>query len=74
MGSVERLEILKAATKLFGDTGPSEDRQTRQLQLSKLYKRDDTIFDELDSGYFASSEIVEILATRYVLKNLDGFR
>ncbi|MCB1095477.1 MAG: hypothetical protein KDN22_07840 [Verrucomicrobiae bacterium] len=40
-----------------------------RLKSTILYERDNTIFDELDAGYFASSENVEVLATRYVLKS-----
>ncbi len=74
MGFNERLTVLKEAIALFGDAGPSEDRRKRQDQLSKLYKKNDTIFESLESRYYESSEVVEVLASRFVLANPESFR
>ncbi len=74
MGFQERLTILNEAVAKFGVTGPSTDRNMRQDQLSKLYKRDDSIFDALDSRYFKSSEVVEVFTSRFALENPEGFR
>lgn len=74
MGSSERLEILKEAIAVFGDAGPSEEREERQHQLSKLVKRNEEVFDELDSRYYDSSEVVEVLSSRFVLANSERFR
>ncbi|MHB1309189.1 MAG: DMP19 family protein [Limisphaerales bacterium] len=74
MGFQERLTVLNEAIARFGGTGPSADRSIRQDQLSKLYKRDDAIFDALDTRYYKSSEVVEVFASRFVLENPEGFR
>lgn len=73
MGFTERLNILAEATGKFGPTGPSPNRSLRQDQLSKLYKRDDTLFEALESRYYKSTEVVEVLASRYVLEHPKGF-
>ncbi|MCP5532695.1 MAG: DUF4375 domain-containing protein [Akkermansiaceae bacterium] len=74
MGSTDRLGVVKEAISLFGSDGPSENRDKRQDQLSKLYKKNDSIFDSLESRYYDSDEVVEVLATRFVLANPDSFR
>jgi len=74
MGFKERLRVLEEALANFGSVGPSEDRETRQNQLGKLYKRDDTIFEALDSRYYKSSEVVEVFGSRFVLANPQSFR
>ncbi len=74
MGSKERLAILREAIAFFGPDGPSENHSKRQAQLSWLYKKNDAIFDGLDSRYFKSAEVTAVLLTRYVLAHPDGFR
>lgn len=74
MGSKERLGVLREAISLFGPDGPSQDRDNRQEQLSKLYKKNDSIFEALDTRYYNSAEVVEVLATRFVLANPNSFR
>jgi hypothetical protein len=74
MGFRERLSVLREAVALFGDGGPSPERDTRQVQLSKLYRRDEKTFDDLDSRYYKSSEVVEVLASRYIIANAEAFR
>jgi HEAT repeat protein len=73
MGFQERLAVLDEAIAKFGSAGPSTIRNMRQNQLSKLYRRDDTIIDSLDTRYYNSSEVVEVLASRFVLANPEGF-
>jgi HEAT repeat protein len=74
MGFRERLAVLDEAVAKFGTAGPSTDRSTRQNQLARLYKRDDSFFDALDKRYYKSSEVVEVLASRFVLENPEGFQ
>jgi HEAT repeat protein len=73
MGFKERLNILNEAIGLFGVDGPSTDRRDRQNQLSKLFKRNEAIFEALDSRYYESREVVEVLATRFALENPKAF-
>ena len=65
---------MREAISLFGPDGPSEDRDNRQEQLSKIYKKNDSIFEALETRYYNSAEVVEVLATRFVLANPDSFR
>ena len=74
MGFKERLSVLDEAIAKFGGPGPSVDRSTRQEQLSKLYKRNESIFDSLDSRYYKSSEVVKVYISRFVLENHEAFR
>ncbi len=74
IGSKDRLGVVREAISLFGPDGPSENRDKRQAQLSKLYKKNDSIFEALESRYYKSAEVVEVLASRFVLANPDSFR
>ena len=74
MGSIERLGVLKEAVSFFGPDGPSENRKRRQDQLSRLYQKNDTIFEELESRYYKSSEVLEVLVSRYVFSNPESFK
>ena len=74
MGFKERLGVLKEAITLFEVDGPSGDRGKRQNQLSKPYKKNDAIFDELESRYNRGSGVIEVVATRFVLVNSGSFR
>ena len=74
MGMKERGAVLKAATAVFGPDGPSTNREARQEQLAKLYRNNDSAFDELNSQYYDTKEIIDVCAYRYVLEHPDGFR
>lgn len=74
MGFREKFGALKEAIALFGDNGPSSNRSVRQDQLSKLYRKSDAIFEALDSRYYDSSEVVEVLTARFVLENPESFK
>lgn len=74
MGSTDRLAVVREAISLFGSDGPSESRDKRQDQLSKLYKKNNSIFEALESRYYDSDEVVEVLATRFVLSHPASFR
>lgn len=74
MGFRVGLEVLEKALAKFGPDGPSVDRNSRQKQLSKLYQRDDSTFDDLDSRYYKSGEVLDVYLTRFVLENPESFR
>jgi hypothetical protein len=74
MGSKERLAILKQALAKFGPAGPSTERRKRMDQLARVANSEDSPFEKLDSRYYASKESVEVMVTRYVLKNPQAFR
>jgi hypothetical protein len=74
MGSKERLAIFSEVLAKFGAAGPSEDREMRMGQLSKIAKAEDALFDPFDSRYYKSTEVIDVMVMRYVLKNPDAFR
>jgi HEAT repeat protein len=74
MASTERLRLLKEALAVFGPNGPSEDREKRQHQLSKIYGKNDTIFENLESQYYKSNEHLDPLIARFVIAHAESFR
>lgn len=74
MGFEERLAVLTEAIAIFGSNGPSGDQRVRRDQLSRLMRRDDDLFDALDSRYYKSSEVIQVFASRFVLGNPEAFR
>ncbi len=73
MGFVERLALFEEAIQPFGADGPSHDREVRQKQLNRLYRRNDEPFSEIEDRYYKSSEEVEVLIARFVLANPNSF-
>lgn len=74
MDAAEHLKILKQALEIFGKKGPSTDRERRQDELGTLYRKNDALFDQLDTAYYENPEVLYALATKYVLSNPDRFR
>ena len=74
MGFRERLAILEKALAMFGKHAPSTDHGTRQNQFAKRFRKDDTMFDELESAWYESTEVVEVFLARYVLEHAEAFR
>jgi hypothetical protein len=74
MGSKERLAIFREALAKFGAAGPSGDREKRMEQLAKIANAEEKLFDQFDSRYYKSTEIIDVLVMRYVLKNPEAFR
>jgi len=74
MGSVERLDILRKAISAFGANGPAINRHTRQRQLSKFNQKTDAILGELDTRFYQCSEVLDVLASQFVLAHPESFR
>jgi hypothetical protein len=74
IGATEGLAVLREAVAKFGPAGPSEDREARMRQLSKIVKADDAAFGALDTRYYKSSENIAVLTARYVLQHPEAFR
>ncbi len=74
MGASERATILKEAAAKFDAEAPSKNRDQRQNQLAKLARKDDALFDALDSRYYASKEVIDVVMTKYVIKNAQAFK
>lgn len=74
MGSKERLELLQQALSKFDKSSPSESRNRRMEQLAKIESGNESVFRDLETRYYKSSENLDVLMLRYVLKNPDAFR
>lgn len=74
MGFRERLAVVKEAIAKFGDAAPATDQDIRRRQLSRLFKRNDAIFEQLESRYYKSSEMFEVFVAQFVLENAESFR
>ncbi len=74
MGFKERTAILREAIAKFGRQGPPVDSKARQRLLDSLAEKDAGLFEELGERYYKSSEIIEVFAARYVIKNADAFK
>jgi uncharacterized protein DUF4375/HEAT repeat protein len=74
MGFRERLAVFREVLSRFGKDGPSEHRGQRMHRLAKLVKEKETIFSDLETRYYGSSEVIDVFATQYVLKNYGAFR
>jgi len=74
MGCKERAAILREALGKFGSDGPATERETRQQQLARHARANDALFDSLDTRYYECTEVVEVVATRYVIRNAEAFK
>lgn len=74
MGSRDRLALLQKALAKFDKSSPSEFRNQRMQQLAKIEDGKDSVFDQLETRYYKSSENLDVMVMRYVLKNPDAFR
>ena len=74
IGSKERLALFKESLAKFDKSNPSESRNERMEQLSKIESAKNSIFDELETRYYKSTENLEVMMMRYVLKNAEAFR
>lgn len=74
MGFRERLAVLQEATRKFGEAGPSAERDARQRQLSKLFRRNDKLFEPLESRYFQCREVLGAQVAYYVIEHAAHFR
>lgn len=74
MGLEKRVALFERVLKLFGESGPSKQRDERQRQLSEIFKKHESEFKRFDSEYYKLNEHVEVAALRYVLQHPHRFR
>jgi HEAT repeat protein len=74
MRFTERLKILEEAIAMFGNAGPATDRRERQEQLSRIHRRKETAFDELDTRYYKCPESVRVFAARFAIEHAESFK
>jgi hypothetical protein len=46
----------------------------RARSLADQARHEDALFDEFDSRYYKSTEVIDVMVMRYVLKYPDAFR
>lgn len=69
----KRAQILADALALFGNQGPSHDRDRRHDQLSRLSESQDEMMEQCDSQWFRCSENIEVLMWLYAIKHKGHF-
>jgi len=74
MGSKDRLAIFQEAIAKFGKVGPATDRTQRTEQLSTLITQNEKLFEPLETRYFESKEVLEVLTAKYVIQNAADFK
>lgn len=74
MGLEDRAAIFQESLNYFGTKGPSIDRNTRQMQLSKIHRKHEADLNNLDSRYYASKENVVVSSIWFVIKNAPKFQ
>jgi len=74
MGLVERAELFREVLASFGPKGPSTNREKRQAQLSEAAKRDDELYKDAETRYYACQETIDACAARFVVRNAESFK
>jgi len=74
IGSREYLSLLREALAAFGHNGPSTDRDTRQDQLSRIVRKNDKVFEHLETRWYKHPESLSALTAKYVIAHPEAFR
>lgn len=73
IGAKERHQLMSATVKTFRDSMPSNDRDTRTSQLSKIVHNKEDPFNQQDSTWYKiKDENLDRLMFKYNLANLNG--
>ncbi len=73
-GSKERLSLLKKAISNIAGGKPSPNRDIRGGQLAKTLRKNDDVFEDLETRYYASKEHLQVLLAKLVMKHQGIFR
>ncbi|SFH53958.1 DMP19 family protein [Planctomicrobium piriforme] len=73
MGFEKKLKSFREAIACFGPDGPSEDRDRRQKQLSKLICKNENVFAPFEKTYYDKTESFEVLAAQFVVSLPESF-
>jgi len=65
IGANRMADIVDAANRVFGSTGPPKSRDDRQSMLLDLSERDDHLWDDLDKSFQAYPDDIDALLERY---------
>jgi hypothetical protein len=57
IGATHTEQLLQQAMRLFGESGPSKDRQTRINQLNKLSWRAEAKLGEFDEQFYKDKDL-----------------
>jgi len=74
MGMKKRAAILREAVGKFGRNEPSENNDLRRDQLAKISRKDDELFDTLDSRYYDCDEEIGVATCKYAIANAAAFK
>jgi hypothetical protein len=74
IGANHTAGLVREANALFGESGPSPQRFTRQKQLNALRHAKGKKMDEIDKEFYKYKDNLEQLLEAYVSKNADAFR
>ncbi len=73
IGAPQRARILERAVAHFGQSGPSEDRDTRQKQLQRFSSQQEDALGDLDDEFYDCKENTYALLSLYVVKHKEHF-
>jgi hypothetical protein len=74
IGAHRTEDLLQQAMQLFGESGPSADRQTRIKQLDKLSCRAEARLHEFDEEFYKDLDQREVKMWLYIAEHPDDFK
>ncbi len=73
IGASKRHEAMAGTVEMFGQSGPSSVRDTRNSQLAKIVRKKEDPFTKQDTAWYQTKdEPLERLMFRYNLANIKG--
>ena len=73
LGAHHTESLLVGANALFGEEGPSADRNHRWRQLDSLGEQATSLWFELDGAFFEYKDNLSALAARFIRGHREGF-
>ncbi len=74
IGAAADTQALQEAIAIFGATNPSTSQDQRHSQLARIIRKNDKVFDALDSRFYEDKDAREALLLRYVTLNASHFK
>jgi hypothetical protein len=73
IGAKQAADVVKQAAALFGEAGPSRQRNARWRQMARFTEEQNGFLNALNKRYYDVDEDIEILRARYVVKHREYF-
>lgn len=73
IGAINMADILERAMSLFGDEGPSKNRELRWEPMDKWSDADEATLEELDKRFYQYPDLLADLAMSYCLAHRADF-